>query len=90
MCFMIEDMTEIAIEYAAGDRLRSEAETARRLIDAYLGDRSDVDRVTLSPSADSVFCVSVEGDRIWCTNPREWIDAMEAVTAARRRLSKPS
>jgi hypothetical protein len=35
-----------------------------------------------------VFCVSVEGDRIWCTDPREWIDAMEAVTAARRRLSE--
>ena len=83
-------MAEIAIEYAAGNRLRSEAETARRLIDAYLGDRPDVDRVTLSPSADSVFCVSVEGDRIWCTDPREWIDAMEAVTAARKRLSDAS
>ncbi|RLM68749.1 hypothetical protein [Halorubrum sp. Atlit-26R] len=83
-------MAEIAIEYAAGDRLRSEAETARRLIDAYLGDRPDVDRVTLSPSGESVFCVSVEGDRIWCTDPREWIDAMKAVTAARRRLSEVS
>ena len=83
-------MAEIAIEYAAGNHLRSEAETARRLIDAYLGDRPDVDRVTLSPSGDSVFCVSVEGDRIWCTDPREWIDAMEAVTAARRRLSELS
>ncbi|TKX75082.1 hypothetical protein EXE46_05520 [Halorubrum sp. GN11_10-6_MGM] len=83
-------MAEIAIEYAAGNRLRSEAETARRLINAYLGDRPDVDAVTLSPSADSVFCVSVEGDRIWCTDPREWIDAMEAVTAARRRLSEVS
>ena len=83
-------MAEIAIEYAAGDRLRSEAETARRLIDAYLGDRPDVDRVTLSPSGESVFCVSVEGDRIWCTDPREWIDAMEAVTAARKRLSEVS
>lgn len=83
-------MTEIAIEYAAGDRLRSEAETARRLIDAYLGDRPDVDRVTLSPSSESVFCVSVEGDRIWCTDTREWIDSMEAVTAARRRLSELS
>ncbi|MFC6753038.1 hypothetical protein [Halorubrum tibetense] len=83
-------MAEIAIEYASGKRLRSEAETARRLIDAYLGDRSDVDGVTLSPSTESVFCVSVEGDRIWCTNPREWIDAMEAVTAARRRLSELS
>jgi len=62
-------MAEIAIEYAAGSRLRSEAETARRLIDSYLGDRSDVDRVTLSPSSESVFCVSVEGDRIWCTDP---------------------
>ncbi len=83
-------MAEIAIEYASGKRLRSEAETARRLIDAYLGDRSDVDGVTLLPSTESVFCVSVEGDRIWCTNPREWIDAMEAVTAARRRLSELS
>ncbi len=83
-------MAEIAIEYASGKRLRSEAETARRLIDAYLGDRSDVDGVTLSPSTESVFCVSVEGDRIWCTNPREWIDAMEAVSAARRRLSELS
>ena len=83
-------MAEIAIEYAEGNRLRSEAETARRLIDAYLGDRPDVDRVTLSPSGDSVFCVSVEGDRIWCTDPREWIDAMEAVTAARKRLSEVS
>ena len=83
-------MAEIAIEYAAGNRLRSEAETARRLIDAYLGDRPDVDRVTLSPSGESVFCVSVEGDRIWCTDPREWIDSMEAVTAARRRLSEIS
>ena len=83
-------MAEIAIEYAPGNRLRSEAETARRLIDAYLGDRPDVDRVTLSPSGESVFCVSVEGDRIWCTDPREWIDSMEAVTAARRRLSEVS
>ena len=83
-------MAEIAIEYAEGNRRRSEAETARRLIDAYLGDRPDVDRVTLSPSGESVFCVSVEGDRIWCTDPREWIDAMEAVTAARRRLSEVS
>ncbi|PSQ55725.1 hypothetical protein BRD22_08495 [Halobacteriales archaeon SW_8_68_21] len=83
-------MTEIAIEYATGNRLRSEAETARRLIDAYLGDHPDVDRVTLSPSSESVFCVSVEGDRIWCTDPREWIDAMEAVTAARRQLSELS
>jgi len=83
-------MAEIAIEYAAGSRLQAEAETARHLIDAYLGDRSDVDGVTLSPSSDSVFCVSVEGDRIWCTNPREWIDAMEAVTAARGRLSELS
>jgi predicted Rdx family selenoprotein len=81
-------MVEIAIEYATGDRLRSEAETARRLIDAYLGDRAEVDRVTLSPSTESVFCVSVEGDRIWCTDPREWIDSMEAVSAARRRLSE--
>jgi predicted Rdx family selenoprotein len=83
-------MAQIAIEYATGSRLRSEAETARRLIDSYLGDRPDVDGVTLSPSADSVFCVSVEGDRIWCTNPGEWIDAMEAVGAARRRLSELS
>jgi len=83
-------MAEIAIEYASGSRLRSEAETARRLIDSYLGDRPDVDRVTLAPSSESVFCVSVEGDRIWCTNPREWIDAVEAVTAARRRLSELS
>jgi len=83
-------MAEIAIEYAAGSRLQPEAETARRLIDSYLGDRPDVDAVTLSPSSDSVFCVSVEGDRIWCTDPREWIDAMEAVTAARRRLSEVS
>ena len=83
-------MAEIAIEYAAGSRLRSEAQTARRLIDSYLGDRSDVDGITLSPSGDSVFCVSVEGDRIWCTNPGEWIDAMEAVAAARRRLSELS
>ena len=83
-------MAEIAIEYAAGSRLQSDAETARRLIDSYLGDRSDVDSVTLSPSNDSVFCVSVEGDRIWCTDPREWIDAMEAVTAARGRLSERS
>ena len=83
-------MAEIAIEYAAGNRLRSEAETARRFIDAYLGDRPDVDRVTLSPSTDSVFCVSVEGDRIWCTDTREWIDAMEAVSAARRRLTERS
>ncbi|MBP1921421.1 putative Rdx family selenoprotein [Halorubrum alkaliphilum] len=83
-------MAEIAIEYASGKRLRSEAETARRLIDAYLGDRPDVDGVTLSPSTESVFCVSVEGDRIWCTNPREWIDSMEAVTAARSRLSELS
>ena len=52
-------MAEIAIEYAAGSRLQPEAETARRLIDAYLGDRPDVDGVTLSPSSDSVFCVSV-------------------------------
>lgn len=81
-------MAEIAIEYASGNRLRSEAETARRLIDAYLGDRPDVDDVTLSPSGESVFCVSVEGDRIWCTDPREWIDAMEAVGAARSRLSE--
>ena len=83
-------MAEIAIEYAAGDRLRSEAETARRLIDAYLGDRSDVDRVTLSPSGESVFCVSVEGDRIWCTDTREWIDAMKAVTVVRSRLTELS
>ena len=81
-------MAEIAIEYAAGNRLRTEAETARRLIDAYLGDRPDVDTVTLSPSTESVFCVSVEGDRIWCTNPRDWIDSMEAVSAARTRLSQ--
>jgi predicted Rdx family selenoprotein len=83
-------MAEIAIEYAAGNRLRPEAETARRLIDSYLGDRSDVDGVTLHPSSDSVFCVNVEGDRIWCTDPREWIDAMAAVTAARRKLSELS
>jgi predicted Rdx family selenoprotein len=83
-------MAEIAIEYAAGSRLQPEAETARRLIDSYLGDRSDVDGVTLRPSGDSVFCVSVEGDRIWCTDPREWIDAMAAVTAARRRLAELS
>ena len=81
-------MAEIAIEYSTGSRLRSEAETARRLIDVYLGDRADVDSVTLSPSRESVFCVSVEGDRIWCTDPREWIDAMDAVTAVRRRLSE--
>ena len=83
-------MAEIAIEYATGSRLQPEAETARRLIDSYLGDRSDVDAVTLAPSSDSVFCVSIEGDRIWCTDPREWIDSMEAVTAARRRLSEVS
>ncbi|MUW14162.1 hypothetical protein GJ633_05445 [Halorubrum sp. CBA1125] len=83
-------MADIAIEYAAGGQLQPEAETARRLIDSYLGDRSDVDEVTLAPSSDAVFCVSVEGDRIWCTDPREWIDAMEAVTAARRRLSEIS
>ena len=83
-------MAEIAIEYAAGSRLQPEAETARRLIDSYLGDRPDVDAVTLSPSSDSVFCVSVEGDRIWCTDPREWIDAMEAVMAARGRLTELS
>ncbi len=81
-------MAVIAIEYATGQRLWTEAETARRLIDAHLGDRPDVDEVTLSPSSESVFCVSVEGDRIWCTDPREWIDSMEAVTAARRRLSE--
>ncbi len=81
-------MAEIAIEYAAGNRLRSEAETARRLIDAYVGDRAEVDRVTLSPSTEPVFCVSVEGDRIWCTDPREWIDAMDAVSAVRRRLTE--
>ncbi len=80
-------MAEIAIEYAAGERLWSEAETARRLIDAHLGDRPDVDRVTTSASRESVFCVSVEGDRIWCTDPGKWIDSMEAVSAVRRQLS---
>ncbi len=79
-------MVDIAIEYPTGKRLWSEAETARRLIDAHLGDRSDVDRVTLSPTAGSAFCVSVEGDRIWCTDPREWIDSMQAVSAVRRQL----
>ena len=83
-------MAEIAIEYATGKHLWTEAETARRLIDAHLGDRSDVDDVVLSPSSESIFCVSVEGDRIWCTNPGEWIDSMEAVSAARRRLSELS
>jgi len=81
-------MAEIAIEYASGHHLRAEAETARRLIDAYLGDRSDVDTVTLSPSTESVFCVSVAGERVWCTNPGEWIDSMAAVTAARTRLTE--
>ncbi|MWV64872.1 hypothetical protein GRS48_08570 [Halorubrum sp. JWXQ-INN 858] len=81
-------MAEISVEYATGERLWSEAETARRLIDAHLGDRPDVDRVRIAPSSESLFCVSVAGDRIWCTDPHERIDSMAAVSAARRRLSE--
>ena len=83
-------MAEIAIEYATGKHLWTEAETARRLIDAHLGDRPDVDDVVLSPSSESIFCVSVAGDRIWCTDPSKWIDSMGAVSAARRGLADRS
>ena len=80
-------MAEIAIEHANKPRLRAEAETARRLIDGHLGDRSDVDRVTTAAASDDAFCVSVEGDRIWCADTDGWIDAMAAVSAVRRQLA---
>jgi len=79
-------MAQVEIEYCAPRRLGGEATTTRRVLADWLGQRHDVE-VSCSPSAEDCFCVSVDGDRVWCTDPSGRIDPFEAVAAVRSRLA---
>jgi hypothetical protein len=79
-------MAQVEIEYPAPRRLGGEATTTRRVLAEWLGGRHDIE-VNCSPSAEDLFCVSVDGDRVWCTDPDDRIDPFEAVAAVRSRLT---
>lgn len=79
-------MAQVEIEYAAPRRLGGEATTTRRVLADWLGQRHDVE-VSCSPSTEDCFCVSVDGDRVWCTDPGGRIDPFEAVAAVRSQLA---
>ncbi|MFB6205664.1 MAG: Rdx family protein [Haloglomus sp.] len=79
-------MTLVEIEYCAPCRLGAEATATRRVIADWLGRRHDLE-VTCSPLTENCFCVSVDGDRVWCTDPGDRIDPFEAVAAVRSRLA---
>jgi predicted Rdx family selenoprotein len=84
-------MSRIEIEYCGACRIGSKAVTTRRTLLSWLRERPDVDHedVTLRPSSEEdVFCVSVDGERVWCANdPGRRVDAVAAVNAVRRQLA---
>lgn len=79
-------MPQVNIEYCAPCRLAGEATETRRVLADWLGQRHDLN-VNCSPSAEELFCVSVDGDRVWCTDPDDRIDPFEAVAAVRSQLA---
>ena len=79
-------MVSIAVEYCAPCRLGEEAVATRRALADRLRKYDQVEAVSLSPSPEERFCVSVDGESVWCADPGEKIDPMEAVAAVRNRL----
>ena len=66
--------------------LAAEPPETRRVLADWLGQRHDLN-VSCSPSSEELFCVSVDGDRVWCTDPDDRIDPFEAVAAVRSQLA---
>ena len=79
-------MVSISVEYCAPCRLGGEAVATRRALADRLRKYEEVEAVALVPSPEERFCVSVDGESVWCADPREGIDPMEAVDAVRSRL----
>jgi hypothetical protein len=78
-------MPRVEVEYPAPRRLGGEASATRRVLADRLGDH--VESITCSPSSEELFCVSVDGERVWCTDPGGRIDPFEAVAAVRSQLA---
>lgn len=80
-------MVSIDVEYCAPCRLSQEAVRTRRALADYLGKYDDVEGVSLVPSEEEIFCVSVDGESVWSTEPNGRVDPMEAVAAVRSQLN---
>ena len=79
-------MVSIAVEYCAPCRLGEEAVATRRALADHLRKYDEIERVSLSPSSEERFRVSVDGESVWSASVEEPIDPMEAVAAVRTRL----
>jgi predicted Rdx family selenoprotein len=79
-------LVSIAVEYCTPCRLGEEAVATRRALADRLRKYDQIERVSLSPAPEEGFCVSVDGESVWCADPDEGIDPMEAVAAVRSRL----
>ncbi|MES3518220.1 MAG: Rdx family protein [Natronomonas sp.] len=83
-------MTTVSVEYCAPCRAGGAAVETRRALTDHLRKYSEVEEVTLTPSSEEVFCVSIDGERVWCSDPSDRVDPMEAVAAVRSQLSAAS
>lgn len=84
-------MTEIEIRYCRPCRAGGQAAGTRRALLSRLRDHPSVDpdEVTLSPASEEVFCVAVDGERVWsAADPAGRVDPVAAVNAVRRRLGQ--
>lgn len=79
-------MVSVDVEYCAPCRLAGTAITTRRVLADRLRGYDEIESVRVEPTQEDVFCVSVEGDRIWSVDPRGRVDPMEAVGAVRSWL----
>jgi predicted Rdx family selenoprotein len=79
-------VSKIAVEYCTSRRIGTDAAQIRRVLSDRLRGHDEVDAVLLSPSPHEVFCVSIDDERVWCVDPGDRIDPMEAVAAVRSRL----
>lgn len=79
-------MVHVAIEYCAPRRLGNEAVTTQRVLADRLRKYDEIEQVSLSPTAEELFSVNVDGESVWSADPDGRVDPMEAVDAVRTRL----
>jgi predicted Rdx family selenoprotein len=80
-------VVHIAVEYCAPCRPGGEAATTRHVLSDRLRKYDEIEAISLAPSPERVFRVSVNGEAVWRVDPADDIDPIEAVAAVRQRLS---
>lgn len=80
-------MVRIDVEYCASCRVGEAAVATRRVLADRLREYHEIEGVSLVPSGEETFRVTVDGERVWSTDPGDRVDPMEAVAAVRSRLS---